>query len=157
MDPATLHIVEDGDVANLNVFMRGNASRKGPPAERRFLRILSAGEPAPFREGSGRRELAEAIASRDNPLTARVLVNRVWARVLRTTVWCHRRAISGTSGDPPTHPELLDDLAVRFVERGWSVKTLVARSCSRRPIGKALWPTPAALAGGRRQSNCFRG
>ena len=78
MDPATLHIVEDGEVKNLNIFIRGNPEKKGPIAERRFIRILCQNEPSHFAEGSGRKGLAEAIASSENPLTARVFVNRVW-------------------------------------------------------------------------------
>src|SRR2546426_4471152 len=79
VDSATVHMVEDGDVKDLNVFIRGNVDRKGPEAPRSFLRILSKNEPAIFHEGSGRKELAFAIGSRDNPLTARVIVNRLWA------------------------------------------------------------------------------
>src|SRR5205814_10521029 len=78
MDPDTLHVVEDGDAQDLNVFIRGNVNRKGPVAQRRFLRILSETEPAVFQDGSARRELAEAIADPTNPLTARIMVNRVW-------------------------------------------------------------------------------
>ncbi|MHA3774011.1 PSD1 and planctomycete cytochrome C domain-containing protein [Verrucomicrobiota bacterium sgz303538] len=124
MDPATLHIVEDGDVQYLHVFVRGNVERKGELAPRRFLNVLTHGEPAVFTDGSGRRELAEAIASRQNPLTARVFVNRVWA------LFFGRPLVStpsnfGNSGAQPSHPELLDDLAVRFMDGGWSVKSLV--------------------------------
>src|SRR5205823_6533739 len=75
---------------------------------------------------SGRRELAAWLTARDNPLTARVIVNRVWhwlfgAGLVRTT------DNFGTTGEAPTHPELLDDLAVRFMDDGWSVKALVRR------------------------------
>jgi hypothetical protein len=98
--------------------------RKGPVAERRFLQVLCKGEPQRFTAGSGREELAAAIATRGNPLTARVMVNRVW------TILFGRGLVStpsnfGSQGQRPTHPELLDDLAVRFMDNGWSVKTLV--------------------------------
>lgn len=122
--PAALHVVDDDTVRDLNVFVRGNVDRKGPVVERRFLRILCKGEPRAFTSGSGREELAEAIASRDNPLTARVMVNRVWAL-------CFGHGLVGTpsnfgsQGQRPTHPELLDDLAVRFMENRWSLKKLV--------------------------------
>lgn len=124
MNPDTLHVVEDGTPTNLNVFLRGNVERKGPIAPRRFLRVLCGAEPPPFKEGSGRKELAEAIANPDNPLTSRVIVNRVWSLffgkplVLSTSNF-------GRNGSKPTHPELLDDLAVRFVRSGWSIKSLV--------------------------------
>ena len=125
MNPATLHIVEDGPAQNLNIFLRGNADRKGPVAERRFLRVLATGdaEPPAFAQGSGREELARAIADRRNPLTARVWVNRVWGqffgRPLVTT-----SSNFGHLGEKPSHPALLDDLAVRFMDNGWSVKSL---------------------------------
>ena len=142
MDKSTIHVVEDENPHDINVFLRGNPQNKGPVAHRRFLKVLSAGEPEPFKEGSGRKELAEDIASAQNPLTARVLVNRVWAL-------CFGKPLVGTPsnfgliGDKPTHPELLDYLANRFAETpktkdqtpkwrdsageglGWSVKSLI--------------------------------
>src|SRR4030095_11608127 len=83
-----------------------------------------AGDKAkPFTKGSGRLELAQAITDRNNPLTARVIVNRVWSYhfgkgLVRTP------GDFGIKGDPPTHPELLDWLAPRFMEEGWSIKKL---------------------------------
>jgi hypothetical protein len=124
MNPGTLHIVEEGEPKDLNIFLRGSVDRKGPVAERRFLRVLSEGEPEVFKQGSGRRELAAALADTHNPLTARVMVNRLWG-------WFFGRPLVSTpsnfghSGERPTHPELLDDLAVRFTKQGWSVKALV--------------------------------
>jgi hypothetical protein len=124
MDPDTLHIVEDGEPQDLNVFIRGNVERKGPVAERRFLRVLSEGKPVGFKDGSGRRELAEAIASQHNPLTARVMVNRIWSLFFEKPL-VPTASNFGHSGEPPTHPDLLDDLAARFMQNGWSVKRLV--------------------------------
>jgi hypothetical protein len=124
MNPGTLHVVEEGEPKDLNIFLRGSVDRKGPVAERRFLRVLSEGEPETFKQGSGRRELAAALADTHNPLTARVMVNRLWGcffgRPLVSTP-----SNFGHSGDRPTHPELLDDLAVRFATQGWSVKSMV--------------------------------
>jgi hypothetical protein len=124
MKTSTVHMVEDGQPKDLNIFIRGNPERKGDLAPRRFLRILSSCEPHPFTEGSGRKELAEAIASAGNPLTARVFVNRVWASFFGKAL-VPTPSNFGHSGQPPTNPELLDDLAVRFMENGWSVKWLV--------------------------------
>ena len=124
MDSAVMHVVEDGDVQNLNVFIRGNAQRKGPVVERRFPKVLCGPETAAFHDGSGRRELAEAIASATNPLTARVMVNRVWGLLFGRPLVATPSNF-GHSGVLPTHPELLDDLAARFIEGGWSVKSLV--------------------------------
>jgi mono/diheme cytochrome c family protein len=123
-DPDMLHLVEDAKPQDLNVFLRGNVENKGPMVQRRFLEVLSSGKPVAFSDGSGRRELADCIASRDNPLTARVFVNRVWA------VFFGQPLVStpsnfGHSGSLPTHPELLDDLARRFMDGGWSVKDLI--------------------------------
>jgi hypothetical protein len=124
MNPAALHIVEDGEAKDVNVFVRGDADRKGPVVERRFLRVLSQGEPRRFSDGSGRAELAEAIASETNPLTARVIVNRVWGEFFGKPIVATPSNF-GHSGQPPVYPELLDDLAVRFMENGWSLKQLV--------------------------------
>jgi hypothetical protein len=110
-----------------HVFVRGNSNNPGEKIPRRFLEILSLpGKREPFKEGSGRLELAKAIASKDNPLTARVLVNRAWGHhfgqgLVRTP------SDFGVRSDPPSHPELLDWLALRFIDDGWSVKKLHRR------------------------------
>ena len=106
------------------IFVRGNQHDKGAEVPARFLSALSGSEP--FRSGSGRLELAQAIASESNPLTARVMVNRVWAHLfgeglVRTT------SDFGIRGERPTHPELLDYLASEFVADGWSVKDLIRK------------------------------
>ncbi len=124
MHARTLHMVEDGSVTNLHVFIRGNPERKGDLAERRFLRILSDGEPKKFQTGSGRKELAERIATAENPLTARVFVNRVWGAFFGKPI-VSTPSNFGHSGQMPSHPELLDDLASRFAANNWSVKALV--------------------------------
>lgn len=111
--------------APTNVAMqpRGNPALPGPVVPRGFLSVLSPGEPRTFRDGSGRLELAKAITDDAQGLTARVIVNRVWKHhfgegIVRTT------SDFGTHGERPTHPELLDDLAARFVASGWSLKWL---------------------------------
>jgi hypothetical protein len=118
-----LHIVREGAPTDLNVFVRGDVGNKGPVVPRHFLQVLSAGELQVFDQGSGRRQLAEAITSSHNPLTARVIVNRIWAlhfgRPLVGTP-----SNFGALGERPTHPELLDDLAARFMTAGWSLKWL---------------------------------
>lgn len=158
MDPDTLHVVQDGTVTNLNIFIRGNVERKGPIVPRRFLRILSDGAPAPFGEGSGRRELAEAIADPRNPLTARVIVNRFWGMIFGQPL-VRTASNFGHAGEPPTHPELLDWLALRLIEHGWSVKTLVRefvlsaayRQSSGTPSGSAVQSGREWLAGMNRR------
>lgn len=109
------------------IFKRGQPGNRGDRVPRRFLQILSHVDGGqPFTEGSGRLELAKAIASSDNPLTARVIVNRIWqhhfgAGLVRTA------SDFGTRGEPPTHPELLDYLAKEFIDDGWSIKRLQKR------------------------------
>jgi hypothetical protein len=105
------------------VFRRGNSSMKGDVAPPRFLKALSPPDRAVFTEGSGRLELARAITSEHNPLTARVWVNRVWmhhygAGLVRTP------SDFGLRAEPPSHPELLDWLASEFIAHGWSTKWL---------------------------------
>jgi hypothetical protein len=106
-----------------HVWIRGDQNNPGDLAPPHFLAILSPAEPEPFQRGKERLELAEAIASPANPLTARVIVNRVWQRhfgygLVRTP------SNFGSQGDRPSHPELLDYLAGRFVLEGWSLKKL---------------------------------
>src|SRR5205085_12296301 len=115
-----VHALKDGKPAAMRVHVRGSADNLGDEAPRRFLSVLGG---RPFTKGSGRLELAECVAGKDNPLTARVLVNRVWQHhfgkgLVRTA------SNFGALGERPTHPELLDHLASRFIASGWSVKAL---------------------------------
>lgn len=107
------------------VFLRGMPGNRGPDTKRQFMAFLSPnGQPKPFEHGSGRRELGEAIASRENPLTARVWVNRVWGHLFGKCL-VDTPSDFGTRGSLPTHPELLDTLACQFMEDGWSTKRLI--------------------------------
>lgn len=117
--------VEDApEPHNPRIFRRGNPGNQGDEVPRRFLEILSPGAARPeWKGGSGRLELARAIASKNNPLTARVFVNRVWQHhfgfgLVRTA------SDFGKQGERPTHPELLDYLASSFMDNRWSVKKL---------------------------------
>ncbi len=117
------HGVKEMTPVNMNVFERGNPARLGELAPRRFLRALSSDEPKPFAQGSGRLELADAIASKSNPLTACVMVNRVWQYHFGRPI-VGSPSNFGHLGDRPTHPELLDYLACRFMESNWSLKAM---------------------------------
>jgi len=105
------------------VFLRGEPGNRGDVAPRRFLEILSGPNRQPFKLGSGRLELAQAIASKSNPLTARVMVNRVWMHHFGEGL-VNTPDDFGTMSEPPSHPELLDFLAGYFMDNGWSVKSL---------------------------------
>ena len=119
-----LHGIRDAaKPANARVAIRGDQSNLGEEVPRRFLQILCAGEPKAFTKGSGRLELAEAIATADNPLTARVIVNRVWQLHFGKGI-VRSPSNFGQLGERPTHPELLDYLAAQFIENGWSLKKL---------------------------------
>jgi hypothetical protein len=121
--PRAMILADAKNIQPQRVFLRGSPGNQGAEVKAHFLSCLSGGTPKPFTHGSGRLELARAIASKDNPLTARVMVNRVWLHhfgygIVRTP------SDFGTRADPPTHPELLDWLALRFMDEGWSLKKL---------------------------------
>ncbi|HEY6167056.1 MAG TPA: DUF1549 domain-containing protein [Verrucomicrobiae bacterium] len=120
--------VREGDtdeIGDTELRVRGIVHNKGPQAPRGFIQVATTGKPPaiPAKE-SGRREFAEWLVSPENPLAARVTANRVWhwlfgAGLVRTT------DNFGVTGETPSHPELLDQLAIRLIEHGWSVKKLV--------------------------------
>ncbi len=134
-----------GESRDLPVMLRGNVASPGEITPRHFLAVLSKDD-GKLGAGSGRLTLAEKIFSDSAPLTARVIVNRVWGwhfgkPLVATT------SDFGTQGDKPTHPELLDDLAARFIQNGWSLKWLhreimlsaaYQQASRRRPEGDRL-------------------
>ncbi len=120
---AKAHMLADQGNKDMPVAIRGDLLKPGEPAPRRFLQII-AGESSPlFREGSGRRQLADAVADPANALTARVIVNRVWQHHFGQAL-ARTPSNFGVIGEKPTHPELLDWLAATFLENGWSLKKL---------------------------------
>jgi hypothetical protein len=118
-------LLDVADPKDYPVLLRGEAQNKGPMVTRHFLSILSPDpkHPIPFRNGSGRMELALAIASPSNPMTARVMVNRVWQQHFGTGFISTPDDL-GNQAAPPSNPELLDYLSLRFMQDGWSVKKL---------------------------------
>ena len=106
---------------DLPLFMRGNPNRPAEMIPRRFLQLF--GNERPFEKGSGRLELADAIFSDAKDLAARVIVNRVWLAFFGRGI-VDTPSNFGVQGSPPTHPELIDDLAFRFIQQGWSLKRL---------------------------------
>jgi len=120
--PAFAVILKDRQIpVTPRIFKRGNSANKGDDVPRQFLSLLSGPDRKPFQIGSGRLELAQAIIDPKNPLTARVMVNRVWARHFGTGL-VSSQGDFGLRADPPSHPELLDWLASEFLDSGWSLK-----------------------------------
>ena len=124
MDPGTVHIVRDEKPHDLPIYDRGDVETPGKTVPRGWLQVLSKGEPVKFQQGSGRAELARQITDPKNPLTSRVVVNRVWDLLFGKPL-ARTTSNFGATGDKPTHPELLDDLAVGFMQNGWSLKRLM--------------------------------
>ena len=118
---------------NPYVFLRGGQGNRGPQVPRQFLEVVAGPDRKPFENGSGRLELARAIAHRDNPLTARVIVNRVWMHHFHSSL-VTTPSDFGLRCEPPTHPELLDWLASQLIESGWSLKEL-----HRTLLNSATW------------------
>jgi hypothetical protein len=121
--PRAMALLDRDNTANSYVHIRGNAGNRGEEVPRRFVEILSSTNRMPFTNGSGRLELARAIASPENPLTARVFVNRVWLHhfgegLVRTP------GDFGVRTEEPVQRLLLDYLATSFIEHGWSIKRL---------------------------------
>jgi hypothetical protein len=153
-DPSPLRLVDRPEPREPVVFVRGSAGRRGDKVPRRFLTAFSGDEAQPFTDGSGRLELAKAIASRDNPLTARVAVNRIWHHLFGQPL-VNSPSDFGMRSDPPSHPELLDHLATWFMDHEWSVKQLIRhivtsttwqQSSDRRPELKSTDPENRLLA-----------
>jgi hypothetical protein len=123
-DPTYTWIVyKPGEVRNMPILKAGNVAAPGEIVPRGFPAVLAKGADTTFKNGSGRLELAERLFTDAPALAARVMVNRVWG-------WHFGKGLVatasdfGTQGEKPTHPELLDDLAARFIEHGWSLKWL---------------------------------
>jgi hypothetical protein len=118
-----IHTLSDASsAADAPVLIRGNPSTPGSKVPRHFLTVLG-GDRAAFARGSGRLDLALAIASKGNPLTARVMVNRIWKHHFGRGL-VETPSNFGALGERPSHPELLDWLARRFISSGWSLKAL---------------------------------
>jgi len=125
--PMAMAVRDAATIGDTYVCVRGEVDNRGPEVPRGFLRICSSGVPPEIPEGeSGRLQLAHWITDPDNPLTARVIVNRVWMHLFGEGLV---RTVDnfGIQGERPTHPELLDRLAIEFVRDGWSIRRLVRR------------------------------
>ncbi len=123
--PAQAMAIEDAqEPKDSYVYIRGDKNKKGDVVPRRFLEALSGAERQPYVDGSGRLEFARSIVDKSNALTPRVAVNRIWLKVYGEG-FVTTPDDFGNMSLPPSHPELLDYLAVEFRENGWSVKKLI--------------------------------
>jgi hypothetical protein len=123
--PVAFAVRDSPKPADMRITIRGNAHALGDTVPRGFVNVVSRNRPVSIPKGeSGRRQLADWLASADNPLTARVVVNRFWQELFGEGIV---RSVDyfGARGERPSHPELLDALATRFVEDSWSRKRLI--------------------------------
>lgn len=136
--PRAMVMLDKPKPADVSIFIRGNPSRRGAVAPRGWLTMFG-GET--FKEGSGRLELAQKIASKDNPLTARVIVNRVWSQHFGKPL-VSQTSDFGVQTDKPVQQDLLDYLAATFMEEGWSLKKLHRRILVSRTYQQAARTSP---------------
>ncbi len=121
----TMGARDRSQIMDCRIHIRGETTSLGDTVPRGFLQVISLpGAKPPAKTQSGRLELAQWLTHRDNPLTARVIVNRVWQKLFGRALVTTPDDF-GVNGARPSHPELLDYLAVRFMEQGWSVKKLI--------------------------------
>ncbi len=134
-------------IGDVPIYIRGDHRKEGKVVPRRFPAILAGADQVPLGQrtsGSGRLELAEWIASPDNPLTARVMVNRLWQHLFGAGL-VRTPDNFGRLGEAPTHPELLDHLAHRFVASGWSVKRLIREVMLSNTYQQTSFAAPALV------------
>ncbi len=117
------YAVSEGTPRNARLQLRGEPDKPGDEVPRGFIEVLGGGSLPAETSGSGRLELAEWLTRPDNPLTARVMVNRIWQNHFGQGLVKTPNDF-GTRGQPPTHPELLDWLAIEFIRSGWSMKAM---------------------------------
>jgi len=152
--PRAMVVAEKNSPFNPHIFIRGNHARRGKPVPRQYLLVLAGPDRKPFQQGSGRLELAREIASSDNPLTRRVIVNRLWMHHFETPL-VETPSDFGERTDPPVHRELLDYLAARLLESGWSLKELhreIVTSSTYRQSSSTADAAPSD--GGNRVAKC---
>jgi Protein of unknown function (DUF1553)/Protein of unknown function (DUF1549)/Planctomycete cytochrome C len=141
--PRAMILQDKAKPVNAQVFLRGNPNNPGPKVPRQFLSVLAGEKRQPFTDGSGRLEMAQAIVDKNNPLTARVFVNRVWMHLFGQGLVTNPSDF-GVRTEPPSHPELLDYLASRFMEEGWSIKKMQRFILLSRTYQTSSAPHPAA-------------
>ena len=142
--PRAMVLVDSAVAYDPVVFLRGNPNREGQPVPRHFLKQLSPPDRSPFEKGSGRLDLAKKIVDPKNPLTARVIVNRIWQQHFGTGL-VETASDFGLRSSPPSHPKLLDWLASQFIAEGWSIKTLHRRIMASAVYQQSSVPAEVTL------------
>lgn len=123
--PRYMSVREEDKIGDLRIHIRGTVHHLGESVPRGFLQVAAVdGSPLPNAEQSGRKEMGHWLAHRDNPLTSRVFANRIWHWLFNAGL-SHTPDNFGTTGEAPSHPELLDYLSRRFLERDWHVKPMI--------------------------------
>ena len=140
-----VHSVKDSGDTDMRVALRGDLRKPGPVAPRGFLKILEASRRQDYRDGSGRKALAESITGRTNPLTARVIVNRLWQHHFGSGLVATASNF-GAAGSPPSHPALLDWLASRLITTDWSLKQIHREILVSDTYCRSSMTTPRHLA-----------
>ncbi len=152
--PTVMCVEEEAQPADWHVHIRGEIRNLGPKVPRGFITAATPASrvgtltsltsaPTSGRKASGRKELAEWVAAAENPLTARVYVNRIWLHVMGEGI-VRTPDNFGETGERPSHPELLDHLAATFVDDGWSTKKLIRRLCLSRTFRQSTSGLPDA-------------
>ena len=127
----TMGVQEKTAPRNAKLLIRGEIDQQAQEVERGFPQVLCSTPVNLTRSESGRLELAEWIGSDQNTLASRVMVNRIWQKMIGNGIVASLDNF-GSTGDAPSHPELLDNLAIEFVESGWSIKTMVKQIAMSR-------------------------
>jgi hypothetical protein len=156
----SMSVLEESDISDTRIHVRGSVHTLGETAPRGFLRVASKTDSFSIsKKQSGRRELADWLTSAANPLTARVYVNRVWHWLIGTGL-VRTPDNFGTTGELPSHPELLDELTLQFIDQGWSVKRLIRsivlsetyrRASADNPVNTTIDPENRWLARANRR------
>jgi hypothetical protein len=139
--PRAMVLNDTPELYDPRVFVRGNPAQPGQPVPRQFLTVLAGAKQQPFAHGSGRLDLAHAITAPDNPLTSRVIVNRVWLGHFGEPL-VPTPSDFGTRITPPAEPELLDWLAWTLQQEGWSLKKLHRHIVLSRTYQQASFDRP---------------
>lgn len=153
---ASVHVQPDGDemtrleyregeARDLPVFRRGNPANRGEFVPRRFLQLFAAHEPCRLDQGSGRRQLADALFAASRGLVARVIVNRIWDQYFGTGL-VRTTSDFGSQGERPSHPELLEYLAAELASRSWDLKWLHRQILLSSAFGQSSVTRPEASA-----------